>query len=149
MRELMIAAVCLCSQMLMSQEKSQACFTGTDTVTAARILHEISVDAPHPATEWRTAGANSFCEDWQGRNEGAGRQLQVGFAWKVRGTLGSIRPGALRIRRSLIFMCPRRLAGCVSRADEDPARLTAKFEENGRGGCEEQLHVTANPSAVM
>src|SRR5256885_2664833 len=77
----MIAAVCLCSQMLMSQEKSQDCFTGTDTVTAARIVHEISLDARHPATEWQTAGAISFCEDWQGRNADAGRQTQVRVLW--------------------------------------------------------------------
>jgi alpha-galactosidase len=81
MRELMVAVVCLHCQLVMGQEKTQNCSAGTDTVTAARIEHEISLDARHPAAEWQTAEAVSFCQDWQGKNADTGRQTQVRLLW--------------------------------------------------------------------
>jgi len=61
----------------MGQEKSKPCSAGTDTVTAVRLAREISLDARHPAAEWRSAEGISFCEDWQGKNPDAQRQTQV------------------------------------------------------------------------
>ncbi len=81
MRKWMIAVICVLPQLLMSQEKSQDCSAKTDTVTAARVAHEISLDARHPATEWQTAKGISFCEDWQGKNADTGRQTQVRLLW--------------------------------------------------------------------
>jgi alpha-galactosidase len=65
----------------MSQEKSQARSTGTDTIAAVRVAHEISLDAQHPATEWQAAQAVSFWQDWQGKNADPGRQTSVQVLW--------------------------------------------------------------------
>jgi len=81
MRKWMIAVICVLPQLLMGQEKSQDCSTTTDTVTAALVAHEISLDARHPAAEWQTAKGVSFCEDWQGKNADTGRQTQVRLLW--------------------------------------------------------------------
>ena len=77
----MVGVVCLYCQLLMGQEKSQDCSGATDTVTAARIAHEISLNARHSAAEWQTATGISFCEDWQGKNPDSGRQTQVRLLW--------------------------------------------------------------------
>jgi alpha-galactosidase len=68
----------------MSQEKSQTYSTGSDTVTAARVWHEISLDARRPAAEWQAAEAVSFCADWQGKNPDAQRQTQVRVLWTAK-----------------------------------------------------------------
>ena len=81
MRKWMIAVICFLPQLLMGQEKSQACSTGADTVTAARIAHEVSLDAQRPAPEWQTAEPVSFCQDWQGKNADTERQTQVRVLW--------------------------------------------------------------------
>lgn len=81
-RELLIAAaLCLSSHLLMSQEKSQACSPGADTVTAARVAQEISLDARHRAPEWETATPVTFCADWQGKNTDPERQTRVRVLW--------------------------------------------------------------------
>lgn len=77
----MLAALCLCSPLLMSQEKSQACSSEDETITAARIAHEISLNARHPAPEWQAAEAVSFCQDWQGSHPDPERQTQVRVLW--------------------------------------------------------------------
>jgi alpha-galactosidase len=61
----------------MGQEKSKPCSAGTDTVTAKRIAREVSLDARHPAAEWRSADCISFVPDWQGKNPHSERQTQV------------------------------------------------------------------------
>jgi alpha-galactosidase len=81
MRALIVAAICFCSSMLMSQEKSQACSAGIDTAMAARTANEIALDARHPASEWQRAQAVLFCADWQGKNPDAGRQTAVRIFW--------------------------------------------------------------------
>lgn len=81
MRLLIVLSICFCSQILMSQEKSQACSTGTDTVTALRVVHKVSLNARHPATEWSLAEAISFCSDWQGKNPDLSRHTQVRVLW--------------------------------------------------------------------
>ena len=80
MRNLMAVVVYLCSQMVMSQEKSQA-RPSTDTITAARVRHEISLDARHPATEWQAAQAVSFSQDWQGKDADPQRETLVRVLW--------------------------------------------------------------------
>ena len=77
----MVAVVCCCSSLLMGQEKSQDCSAKTDTVTAAQVAHEISLDARHPAAEWGAAEGISFCADWQGKNPDSERQTQVRVLW--------------------------------------------------------------------
>jgi alpha-galactosidase len=81
MRASIIAVICLLPQLLMSQEKSQECFTGTDTVIAVRATREIVVDARHPAPEWETAAPVSFCADWQGKNADPQRQTRARVLW--------------------------------------------------------------------
>ena len=61
----------------MGQEKSKPCSAGTDTITAARIAREVSLDARHPAAEWRAADCISFVADWQGKNPDPKRQTEV------------------------------------------------------------------------
>jgi hypothetical protein len=77
----MIAAISFLPQLLMGQEKSKSCSAGTDTLTVARIAHEIALDARHPTTEWGAAEGISFCSDWQGKNPDADRQTQVRMLW--------------------------------------------------------------------
>jgi len=77
----MIAAISFLPRLLMGQEKSKSCSAGTDTVTVARIAHEIALDARHPRTEWGAAEGISFCSDWQGKNPDADRQTQVRMLW--------------------------------------------------------------------
>jgi alpha-galactosidase len=61
----------------MGQGKLQVCPNGTDTITAARLAREISLDARHPAAEWRAADCISFVADWQGKNPDPKRQTEV------------------------------------------------------------------------
>ena len=76
MRKWMIVVICLLPQLLMSQEKSTACSPGADIVTAVRVAHEISLNARHPAAEWRV---NFF------RVEGA-REPRFYSAWRATNT---------------------------------------------------------------
>jgi hypothetical protein len=70
-RALIAAVILLLLLMLMSQEKSQACSAGIDSVTAERVRQEIALDARHPASDWQRAQAVSFCADWRGKNPDA------------------------------------------------------------------------------
>jgi len=80
MRILRVAVIFLMSAMLMSQEKNQ-CPPATDALSAVRILHEISLDAVHPAPEWAKAAPVTFCADWQGKNADGARQTEVRVLW--------------------------------------------------------------------
>jgi alpha-galactosidase len=53
----------------------------SDTVSAARIAREFTLDARHPAAEWGHAAPATFCTDWQGRNPDPGRQTEVRLLW--------------------------------------------------------------------
>jgi len=77
----MVAVICCAACSLMSQEKSQGRSTGTDTVAAVRVAHEISLDARHPVAEWQAAKAVSFWQDWQGKNADPERQTSVRVLW--------------------------------------------------------------------
>lgn len=50
-------------------------------VTAMRAPHAISLDARHPAPEWRQAASIVFCADWQGRHPDPARQTEVRLLW--------------------------------------------------------------------
>lgn len=65
----------------MNEEKLPLGLSGTDTVTATHVVHEISLDAEHPALEWQTAVPVTFCADWQGFNPDPARQTQVRLLW--------------------------------------------------------------------
>ena len=80
MQNLIVAAVCLYAQIVMSQEKSYA-HPGTDAITAARISHEIALDARHPVTEWQAAETVSFSQDWQGKNVDPERETRAPVLW--------------------------------------------------------------------
>ena len=81
MRMVVIAIVCLLSRVLMSQEKPQPCSSSVDTVTAVRVAREISLDARHPAPDWKTAAPVTFCADWQGLHPDPERQTEVRVLW--------------------------------------------------------------------
>jgi alpha-galactosidase len=81
MRALIVALLCFCCSMLMSQEKSQLCPPETETVTAAQITNEIALDAQHPAADWQRAQPVTFCADWQGKNPDPARQTLVRVLW--------------------------------------------------------------------
>ena len=75
-----VVVVCLSSGVLMSQE-NLPCSPGADTATAARVVHEISLDVQHPAPEWETAAPVTFCADWQGLHPDPKRQTTVRLLW--------------------------------------------------------------------
>ena len=77
----MVAVICCAACSLMSQEKSQGRSTGTDTIAAVRVAHEISLDARHPVAEWQSAEAILFSQDWQGKNADPERQTSVRVLW--------------------------------------------------------------------
>ena len=65
----------------MGQDKLQSCSSETDTITAAKIQHEVVLNAQHPAREWAGAEAVTFCADWQGENPDTERQTSVRALW--------------------------------------------------------------------
>lgn len=81
MRKWVVAVVCLWPAVLMSQEKVATCSPGSGTITAGHLTHEISLNAHHPAPEWKAAETVSFCQDWQGKNADPLRQTQVRLLW--------------------------------------------------------------------
>lgn len=77
----MVAALCLLSHLLMSQEQTKPCGAGAGTVTATRVAHEMTLDARHRAAVWNTASPVVFCQNWQGKNADAARQTEVRLLW--------------------------------------------------------------------
>ncbi len=53
-------------------------------VVAARIPHDLMLDAKRPAPEWSDASPIRFCADWQGNNPDPGRETQVQILWSDR-----------------------------------------------------------------
>lgn len=64
----------------MSQINSQ-CAPAPDEIVAARVQHEIRLDAEHPDPQWQAARPIVFCSDWQGKNPDSARQTQVRVLW--------------------------------------------------------------------
>jgi alpha-galactosidase len=68
----------------MSQDRSHPsddCKQHRSEVTAQYTTREIPLNAAHPAPEWSTAQAISFCSDWRGQNADPERQTQVRILW--------------------------------------------------------------------
>ena len=80
MRKWMVAVICLVPSLLMSQEKP-GCPPPADSITAMRAGRDVPLDARHPAPEWQSAAAVTFCADWQGKNPDPGRQTSVRLLW--------------------------------------------------------------------
>ena len=76
-----VTILCAWPQFLMSQQPTQPCAVGGEFVKAARIAHELSLDARHRAPEWDAATPVVFCQDWQAKNPDAGRQTEVRLVW--------------------------------------------------------------------
>ena len=72
------AAVILLSPLPMMSPATQPahCSTQPSEIIASYTAHEISLDATHPASEWRNAHPIVFCSDWQGKNPDEQRETQ-------------------------------------------------------------------------
>jgi len=53
-------------------------------IVATYIPHGISLDAAHPAAEWRIAGPVAFHSDWQGNHPDPGLETEVRVLWSRR-----------------------------------------------------------------
>jgi alpha-galactosidase len=63
------------------QTNAQRCGSSSGEVVAVYIVHDLKLDAQHPAPEWQRAHAISFCEDWQGKNPDPRRVTTVRVLW--------------------------------------------------------------------
>jgi alpha-galactosidase len=68
---------------LMTQSQSVQCADSAAVIVAAPVARDFSIDAAHPAKEWQSATAVSFCADWQGKNADPGRQTTVRVLWSA------------------------------------------------------------------
>src|ERR1700687_2407242 len=77
------AAVILLSPLPMMSPATQPahCSTQPSEIIASYTAHEISLDATHPASEWRNAHPIVFCSDWQGKTPDEQRETQVRVLW--------------------------------------------------------------------
>jgi len=50
-------------------------------IVAARVAHQIAVNARHPAPEWQGAVPISFCADWQAKNADPESETRVRALW--------------------------------------------------------------------
>jgi len=60
------------------------CATTPSEIVASYVASEISLNAEHPATEWRTALPVVFCSDWQGKNPDEQRETEVRALWSAQ-----------------------------------------------------------------
>lgn len=81
-----IAGVVLLSSLRMMSQATQSspCATKTSEIIAAHVAGEITLDAAHPAAEWRKADEISFCSDWQGKNADELRETRVRVLWSSK-----------------------------------------------------------------
>ena len=84
MRKWIAATIFISSSLLMSQDKAQPCSTVKDTITATQVVHEITLDARHPAADWGRTEGVAFCSDWQGKNADPDRQTSVRALWTAK-----------------------------------------------------------------
>jgi alpha-galactosidase len=66
---------------VMTSQTSPQCAPAANEIVAARVQHELQLNAEHPDPQWRTAESTTFCHDWQGKNPDPGRQTQVRVLW--------------------------------------------------------------------
>ena len=69
----------------MSQTAPSApnCAESPDEVVAAHVSRPVSLDAAHPANEWRLATPVSFCANWAGKKDDPARQTTVRVLWSA------------------------------------------------------------------
>jgi alpha-galactosidase len=60
---------------------AHACSVKPMEVIAAHLTREIVLNARHPASEWQSARAITFCSDWQGKNPDPRRETSVRILW--------------------------------------------------------------------
>jgi alpha-galactosidase len=77
------AIPCLLANMSMTWEETSASATN-ETIVAAGIPHDISINAAQPAPEWEQATEISFCADWQGQRRETARETEVRILWTPR-----------------------------------------------------------------
>ena len=63
---------------------SNPCLDSPDEIVAAKLQHDIAVDAAHPSPEWQKAVPIGFCSDWQGKNADSTRQTEVRALWSEK-----------------------------------------------------------------
>jgi alpha-galactosidase len=67
---------------MMSQTtRSTACANASTEILAARVDHDLVLNAAQPAPAWNTATPVAFCSDWQGKNPAPDRETQVRVLW--------------------------------------------------------------------
>lgn len=67
---------------MMSQTtRTTACANASTEILAARVDHELVLNAAQPARAWNTATPVAFCSDWQGKNPAPDRETQVRVLW--------------------------------------------------------------------
>jgi len=62
-------------------DKTSAVARSTGVAVAARIEHELGLNAESSAAEWRAVSPISFCTDWQGTHPDPGRETSVRILW--------------------------------------------------------------------
>ena len=78
-------AILLSSLGMMSQDMPPArCAREPSEIVAAYVPGEITLDAAHPAAEWKKARPIVFCSDWQGKNPDEQRETQVRVLWSAQ-----------------------------------------------------------------
>jgi alpha-galactosidase len=58
--------------------------SSSSELVATYVSHEISLDASHPAAEWKQALPIAFSSDWQGENPDSSRETRVRVLWSER-----------------------------------------------------------------
>lgn len=80
-----LIAVALLSPFIMGQNKTPVnCDVpkmSLAEIRATEVVHEIRLDAAHPAAEWQSAAPVTFCADWQGKNADSERETSVRILW--------------------------------------------------------------------
>jgi alpha-galactosidase len=66
-----------------AEAESEATSTSGEIVAFA-LARDITLDAAHPAPEWRDTAAIAFCDDWQGKNPDPARQTAVCVLWSLQ-----------------------------------------------------------------
>ena len=83
---LLLFSCLLVAPAIMSQTTpSEAnCANTSDEVVAARVKHDVPLDAPHPSKDWERATPVWFCSDWAGKNPDPGRTTTVRVLWSLQ-----------------------------------------------------------------
>lgn len=80
---LILVAVVLLSSIAMSQTTPSKCANASSEIVATHIVGGISLNAGHPAAEWKRAQPVAFCSDWQEKNPDEQRETVVRVLWSA------------------------------------------------------------------